>query len=444
MKKENFLIGFFLLFLFTPNIRSEELLPDLFITTADFSNSDVTLSKALPKGGDKITIRAKIHNKGETSCSDITVCFFREDRTKKTIPIGGKHTIEKIEPDKFVMLTQEWLVPKNGFYKIIVVIDPDNKIKEKDKNNNKCYFEVPVVSKELHFHYWACPKSTRYVTIKMFSKKNEEKEYWENRGVIPAAWRGGVCQGKYGWNEEEQFINYWGTVITSGYPAIAIDEFIEGNPICKIMFSALIKTKEKFPNLLITLATPGLSGSEESADAYRKAADLVLIERYFSSFIMYYGFNTQWEMAKKMGIADKTLFTLGLSITEQSWITTEQELLRQIKYIKKLAPEMNGLSFFGWTTEHLYESIDNAIFAYYIKPVIWIKSISSDKATITNIGGMDAENIGIEIFSEEPKKGGERIDLKKIEFLKVGEEKTIEISSKYLSVVPSEHYTILE
>jgi len=432
MKRKFFLILILILIFLFSVIKgeAEESLPDLFIST--------TLSKALPKQGDSITIKAKVHHQGEKPVSEVVVCFFQEDKTGELIPLGEKHLVEEIKANNFVTLTQRWSVPKNSFYKIWVVIDPDNKIKEKDESNNKDYFEVPVVAKELHFHYWSCPKSTRYVTIKMLIEK-EEIDYWRERGVIPAAWKAGFCNAKW---SEEQFVDSWSSAVKEGFPAIAIDEFGEGAPVDRRMDSALIKTKEKCPDLFITLWTPGLGGTKEATEAYKKGADLVLIEKYISSFASYYDFDSQWEMVKKIGIANKTLFTLGFG----RWITTEQELLRQIKYIKKLSPEMPGLSFFSSAPDYLLEFADRFCYDYFIKPVIWVENISSGKATITNIGGMDAEEIKINFFSKKPEEGGGEIGSKRIESLKAGEERIIEISSetKHLLIVPSEHYTVLD
>lgn len=139
---------------------AEESLPDLCISTNDFVNSDVTLSKALPKEGDRVTIRAKVHNKGDLLCSDIGVQFCLENSRKEVTVIGEK-TVETIAAGGVVEVTQEWNLPQNGFYKVLVVIDPADKIKEKDKSNNKAFFEVPVLAKDLHVYYWVCPKSNR-------------------------------------------------------------------------------------------------------------------------------------------------------------------------------------------------------------------------------------------------------------------------------------------
>lgn len=415
---------------------AEESLPDLCISTNDFVNSDVTLSKALPKEGDRVTIRAKVHNKGDLLCSDIGVQFCLENSRKEVTVIGEK-TVETIAAGGVVEVTQEWNLPQNGFYKVLVVIDPADKIKEKDKSNNKAFFEVPVLAKDLHVYYWVCPKSNRYVTSLMPGK--EGANYWAERGVIPTKSREGFIQ----WNwTEEQFANTWPPPEKEGWGGIAIDEFGDTGPLGDRMAAALIKTKERYPNLYIVVWAAGLGGAS-SIEAYRKAkVDLLIAETYCYGFPVYGKFDAYWKQAQKYGLTDRLVFAIAFG----SDCTTEQELVRQVKYIKKLAPEMKGVGFFTEAPAHLYASADKAVLDYYVKPVIWVKNIGLTEAIITNIGGMDAGEVDIEFLSGKQEEGGKNLGVTKLNRLKAGSEVSLKIPSgtKNVLIVPKEHYTVLE
>ena len=433
------LVIFSSMVLFSLEVRGSapESLPDLVMSTEDIADSDIFLSKTLPTQGDEILVKARIHNKGERSALGVEVCFYQQNREGDTTLIGEKHLIDEITTNSYITLTQLWIAPQNDFYKITVVMDPDHKLKEKDESNNKACFNVPVVARELFFHYWSCPESTRYVTIRKV--EYNEMAYWKERGVLPVRWMWGVQ-----WPDatEEKYVKLWSTFAQKqGYSGIAIDEFgaLDG-PKNHWMNSAIVKAKKNSPDLFISAWITGLS--EGAARAFETGADLVLVECYIASYLNYQKFDKTWAMAKKMGIADKTLFTLGF----KNWVTTEQEVVRQIRHIKKTAPEMPGLSFYQSGPEHLHKAADQAVYDYFIKPVIWVNDLSSDKATIKNVGGIDAEDITMNFLSRKPKKGGKMIGSGRIDSLTSGAERmiTIPAGTGYVLVLPNENYTVLD
>ena len=439
MKTLHIIFSFVLLF-FPVKIHASGKAPhDHVCSSEDISVLEITLSKVIPKQGDKINIKAKIYNGGWAPASNVRVRFCQEDKKKKRIPLGNHHIIKEIDVDSVVTLVNEWFVPQNGFYKIIVIIDPDNKLSDND--TNEAYIEAPVVVKDLYFEFRSSLKSIRYGNIAVYASK-KDIGYWIDRGVIPTDWKAGYCNSSW---SEEQFVDDWSSAVKDGFPAICIDEFSgldpEKDDVVKKLNSALIKTKQKCPDLFIIACNAGYLNEKSCGESYKIGADLIMPERYHSSFAQDYAFDANWKIAKKAGIADKTIFLLGTGYRCTTW----QELLRQIKYIKKLAPEMPGLGFYKNYPLHLYEAADRYCYEYFIKPVVWIKDISSSKATLTNVGGMDAEDVSIEFFSHEPERGGEKLGSKRIELLKVGEEKEVEIpiKARHLLIVPSEYYTVL-
>lgn len=461
-----------------------ESLPDLYLSTAEFDKSDITLSESVPQQGDKIDVRAKIHNQGSKPASNIVVRFYQECKGRKRA-LGKRHRIAEIGTNNFVSLTQEWSVPANGFYKISAAIDPDNRIEETEEANNEASLDVPVTAKKLYIHYWHCPESTRYVTSVMTGGGKRDTEYWKGRGVIPVEWKPGY--GYSNWTEE-QFVTRWSSV-NDGNQGIAIDEFGDTDAVGDRLAAALVKTREKCPNYCIIVWAAGLGGTS-SIEAYKKAGvDYLIAETYCSFFGDYsYRFDGYWDAARKHGLTDQMVFALALYASRKyARITTEQELLRQVRYIKKLAPEMKGVAFFSNAPDHLFASADKAVYDYYIKPVVWVKKsiglpgqsatehtrnntssniIASvrlimaditerlrhycygsprDRISVINVGGMDAENVRMDFFSGESEKGGAKVGSLLIKHLRVGQELRVAIPPEAVraAVVPSPYYTVL-
>ncbi|MDO9541197.1 MAG: hypothetical protein Q7J98_02595, partial [Kiritimatiellia bacterium] len=319
-------------------------------------------------------------------------------------------------------------------YRIEVVIDYKDKPRKKSEVK-KAVLEIPVVKENINIHYWYAPKTQKYVTVTLC--QDADIGYWRDRGVIPSRWAWGYAYGPHLKKDateseiKEIYIKIWSSAL-SNYPSISIDEFGSSKPPLGVaMDSALVEVKKRFPKSFICPYIPGLN--ENSIKSFREAADLVLPERYFHSSVCYSGFNREWQSAQEGGIAGKTLFCLGLG---NGWINTEGELLNQVRYIRKLAPEMKGIAFFSSTIEVIYQSMDKAVLDYYIKPVIFARKAANAQYSIKNIGGMDATDVKIEFYQGWPELGAEKKGEKIIKELKVNEEVTVPAPEGVNVVVP--------
>ncbi|MFA5645237.1 MAG: hypothetical protein WDA18_02635 [Candidatus Ratteibacteria bacterium] len=399
-------------------------------TQNDPPHSGITLSKAIPKEGEPLSIRVNVTNSINKEMKGVEVRFFHIEKETGTESTIGRQFITLSAGPSTTLVEQKWNAPENGFYLIRVLLDPENKISPSN-NAKKMEQEVAIVAKQLHFHFWDAPKWMKYPTIVMCNKQ-EELDYWKMRGVIPARWERGIKGRKDNW-DMEKYVSRWTSHVKMGWPAICIDEFGRGTSVTDAyMRSALVESKKIVPDLFISLWITGIGDSPE--EILKTSADLVMIERYKESFVGYIGFNQQWEKAVSMGLEKNSILCLGLG----RWITTEQELINQMRYIKKLQPPMPGVGFFGSAADHIYQAVDRAIYDYFLKPVLWIDKTESGDAVIVNTGGMDAKKIVITYAQGAMKIG--------VPLLKAGESIILHIPASHAEIIiePSEFYSVLK
>ncbi len=401
------------------------------ILQLDPPHSGITFSKAMPVEKETIQVRVKLANDTQKEVKGVVVRFYQEEKGSSRSLLIGEQKVNFSAESEPVSIEQKWTTPENGFYIVRVLLDPDNRVSGASKEKSM-EAEIPVLAKDLVFHLWSAPQWLKYPTIVMTRDKGPTPEYWKERGVIPGRWSWGCAAGKLKWGEKE-FIASWTRPGKEQWPAICIDEFSAGTRQIDIdMRNALIATKKAKPDLLLTVWVTGVA--DPIKEAFQEAADLVMIEYYVTFFGNYKGFTTRWEKAKELGLAHKSILTLGVG----SWVTHEQELRSQVEYIKKLLPPVPGLGIFGSPADHMFEAIDRAIYDYFLKPVVWIEKTQKNSVTIMNTGGMDAKNVEIRYGKGALKQT--------IPLIKAGKNLTLTLPAHYtdISIIPSDQYTILK
>ena len=438
-----------------------ENLPDLVLSTTNIATSDITISKAIPKEGQEVTIRGNIHNQGKEEATQVVVRFFDGNPKAGGRQIGADQIIDRISPAQAKETEIKCALSPNGFHDIFVVVDPDNKIPELSENNNQASLEVPVVVKDLYFYGWglSSEKDLRYANKVRAAVKKEDIEYWLHRGCIPCAWKGARVDLKKPEEEEiARLVKYWGEdAVKEGYPGISIDEIgcypgtlpTDYAPEQKaiIALKALRETKKKYPDLFIAVANAGNLNAVECA-GYREAADLVKLEIYsnwfrgFKTHQFYRYIDERIEMARNLDVLLKTIVIL--SVCGYHGGITLDEVEEQVRYVKRTGPEMPGIAFYasGRTTNWgmkmgIPKFVDYMCYKYYVLPVLTLVSESDitfsnyhpkngEKVTIYavihNTGGMDAHDVLLNFYEGDPatsrrKKIGER----KISLLPAGQ-----------------------
>jgi len=114
-----------------------EILPDLSL-----SSQDISFSKLNPNQGEIVYLSAKIHNKGSSSASDVSVKFYDYDFDN---PLGevtiesllGEVTIESLNANAMEIASIPVSFLSAGSHLIRVVVDPLNIIPELDESDNE-------------------------------------------------------------------------------------------------------------------------------------------------------------------------------------------------------------------------------------------------------------------------------------------------------------------
>ncbi len=174
------------------------------------------------------------------------------------------------------------------------------------------------------------------------------------RGIVALRWRNGKSMAKSA--SAEDLAAYWQRVPRGDGSGIGIDEFGSGRAdIDRRMADALRLTRAGSPDLYIAVWHAGLL-TPVLAQAYRDAADLVLLESYFSGKDAWkISMGARLAAARSFGISGKCLFALGINDAdvdvgagrERPWANSVPELEAQMRWIRLRAPETPGFAFFA-------------------------------------------------------------------------------------------------
>lgn len=245
--------------------------------------------------------------------------------------------------------------------------------------------EVFSVNRELHFNYWACPLTQRYVTSVMENGADASvADLWLDRGVLPLVWRGGHCDFELR-RTAEAFAEAWAP-LPPGRAGIMIDEFGAGGPEDEILARALLLLREMAPSVFQAPYCVAVSGELMSA-AFRQA-DLALLETYCYDWRGYEGITSRVGSAVAAGAGDHAIAVLGL----QPWATTERELRAQVAFARTTFPDMPGIGFFPDVPPHLSEAVDRAVYDYFLGPALLLGD-----GRVRNIGQLRADGVRVSV-----------------------------------------------
>jgi len=390
--------------------------------------SEFSISKAVPVEGDKIALGIEIKNLAEKQLENVSVEFFME-KDKQAAKILSRE-LKSLPPGKAETVEATWVPETNGLYELAVVVKSGG---EKETFTRR----VPVVVKKLYFCWWTSletckEKNIEYVNIAYVGKTKEGVEGWKKRGAIPCLWKG-IGKEK----SAEDFVKY----LEGGFdkiPAegIMFDEigWYEKTPYGEDMLQGFKDFKKKHPEIPTFVYICGSLKPELcniAKNPYRKegAVDLLMLEAYFNYQIP--GFNSytrpayfdqRINMARDYDVLTSSIMILGINDRPGIYTTTPEDLEDQVIYIRKHAPEMPGIGFFGTHTA-VDVVADELIFKYFISPVVtsWDRDIlfsnHSPKAgeeitifaNLYNIGGMDAKGVQARFYAGDPEYGGRQI-----------------------------------
>jgi hypothetical protein len=146
-------------------------------------------------------------------------------------------------------------------------------------------------------------------------------------------------------------------------PVVSIDEFgfDFGGQTDQKSAAILRQTKRQRPDLALSVWEMRGPIPKVLAEAYRDVASLVMLECYVGDKKDYWWIATQVHAARMHGLLPKTIVALGLGTggnPGELWARTPEELQRQLRFVRLIAPESPGVGFFCAATPELMAQAD--------------------------------------------------------------------------------------
>jgi len=418
---------------------------------------EIGISKMIPAAGDTVTwLVPVVHDTQEPFEGEVTVAMRVAPRGEVLgEPLARTETLS-LEPaaDEKTLggradLSFEWTPPRNGWYRVVFEI-PGGARAER---------EIAVTEHDLWFAWFGAPQEFRWCNVPT-TVKDENEAWWLRRGAIPAHWKGGVC---YQDRPLEWFVESWG-----GSDWIAIDEVGGRGEVTDKFVAAWRELRARKPEQWIAVWYMG-------AHAYwadvADLVDLFLPEIYLNYRGDHLGqFDAYLRTAREAGVIDQVLPALGINqrTDERGLIIvspTREDVLRQVRYLKRTAPELPGIAFFnsGAAAPGVAEYADELCGRYYVEPVLTIEDVAepiviahdgariSASASVRNVGGMDAEGAVVEWCIGLAEEGATLVR-QPLPRLSVGERATVSIGLPdeadpwpvELRIVPGDACTVLD
>jgi len=322
-------------------------------------------------------------------------CRLRDDQGRQVVQAGP--LAREVPPLHSLTVCMPMKMPGPGRYELVASVEGNR--------DAKASATVYVLSREVQFIWYGVPEQARWVTMLTTVSEAHEIERWRRRGVVALGWSGGYCyREKY---DENGFADYW-TGGLKGHPVgIAIDEFgnHHGKPTDLQMAGGLLRAHRAVPDKMIVIWQAGLS-PPEVADAYRIAADWIIPECYMNYFDNRFAhFDARIKLLRALGLIHKCV--MGLSCTSDKIGTTSEDLEKQVRYVRRKAPEMPGLGFYKayGTGAALAPLADRLCHEYFIKPTILAEPCprADGRVLLRNIGALPGSNI--EVIFERYQRG---------------------------------------
>lgn len=262
---------------------------------------------------------------------------------------------------------------------------------------------VPVTNRPLYFVWFGAPQNFKWCNVPT-TVKPEERDWWLWHGGYPCGWKPGVCNKD--WTQAQFAEDY------KSSPWIAIDEVGGLDDLGKRIMEAVREHKQAHPEGLRAI---WFMGAHDYWRDYADCVDLFVPEIYLNYFGNHLGrFEPYLRTARAAGVMDKMIPGLGINVildeNQQPRVTpTKADVLRQIRHLKTIAPELNGVGFFtsGSAAPGVAEYGDSLCGEYYIKPVLTLREgslqarVRGDKlelsALVRNCGGMTARQVRVEV-----------------------------------------------
>ncbi len=361
----------------------------------------------LPVAHKTAEVMVDLRNPGTKAKRSMSVrCVLRNGQGRQVAvagPVAGE-----VAPLRASTVRTPMKIPGPGRYELTASVE--------GSGNEKTSTTVHVLGRELQFIWYGVPEQAQWVTMLTTVSGSHEIERWQRRGVVPLGWSGGYCyRDKY---DEDGFAEYW-TGGLKGHPVgIAVDEFGNhyGKPTDLQMSNGLLRAHRAVPDKRVVIWQAGVT-PPEAAEAYRIAADWIILECYMNYFDDRFShFDARINQLRKLGLIHKSV--MGLCCTSDKIGTTAEGMVKQVRYVRRKAPEMPGLGFYKayGTGKALAPVADRLCYEYFIKPTILAEPCprAEGRVLLRNIGALPGSGIDV-VFEKYERRSLKVIQTDRIE-----------------------------
>lgn len=417
-------------------------------------DDDIGISARIPVSGELVRIQVPVRNASASQIRDtyrLTAWVSRAEQA----PVKLTTTDLKLDlqPGATKDVEVFWRPKATGFYKFRFHLEKAGSLMHQVN-----FGPVAVVARRLYFAWFGAPRHFQWCNVPT-TVKPEETAWWLRRGALPCAWKGAVCYKEW---PIERFVAHYGED-----KWIAIDEIGGPGEDTDKFMAALREAKRRQPDRFTAV---WFMGAHDYWSEVTDVVDLFIPEVYLNYRGNHLGiFEPYIECARRAGVMDRMVCGLGINVInddktgEPRVIPTKEDVLRQIRHLKRIAPDMPGVSFFTSysAAEGVAEYADELCGEYFVKPVVTLSELrlclepkgrARAVVSVANHGGMSAHGVELKIAQEFPegRLGVEQvITLKELSpgkrrDLSVNLANRSGISKVRAELVPSSQYTVLD
>ncbi len=354
---------------------------------------DIGTSVRIPSVGQTVTYTVRLHAPDERTLSG---------EFRVSLDVAGCRAAEKgvhveLAAAKHQDVTLPWTPAADGWHRLTFrVVSADSA-----QPDSQLDLDVPVTHRPLVFLWFGAPQHFQWCNVPT-TVKPEDRDWWLWRGALPCAWKGGVCYPE--WSVEQFTKSY------SDSPWIAIDEIGPDDETGRKIIAAVRAHRQIHPTGCRALWSMGVH------DYWREvwdAVDLFVPEIYLNYSGNHLGkIDAYVRRARQVGCLDRMIPGLGINVIEEPEkkprvVPTREDVLRQIRHLKTISPELPGVGFFtASAAPGVAEYADELCGQYYVNPVLTLAPGSLQSrdqgdvlelsATLRNHGGMTARAVVVQ------------------------------------------------
>jgi len=361
---------------------------------ATLTCDDIGTSARIPSVGRPVTYTVRLRAPADRSLAG----NFRVSLEVAEHPVAEKAVHLKLAAGEHQDVTLQWTPQADGWYRLSFrAIGADSTTPWAQVEQ-----DVPVTHRPRVFLWFGSPRHFKWCNVPT-TVKPEERDWWLWRGTLPCAWKGGVCYKE--WSVEQFTRSY------TDSPWIAIDEIGPYDETGRKIIAAVRAHKRAHPTGCRALWYMGVHDHWREV---RDAVDLFVPEIYLNYSGNHLGkIDAYVRRARQVGCLDRMIPGLGINVIEDqekkqpTVVPTREDVLRQIRHLKTIAPELPGVGFFtSNAAPGVAEYADGLCGEYYVNPVLTLEPGSLQarvkgqalklSAVLRNHGGMTARAVPVQ------------------------------------------------